>query len=477
MTIERRTFLTLVGAGSGALALAGCHRASRRGDRSGDPHREFFAAIVRDDATAVAAHLEREPALLRTRDDLGRTGFAVALVAGSARSAELIRGRGYQPDVVECAWIGDWERFDRIADVASVTASHPIGGPAMWAAARGGAGKDMWRVYAQGARPNPTDRQPDSWSALRVAFEHPDLAVAEMTAATLLANGADPNVPEPGASSVLHAASARGSRDLVAMLVRKGADPTARDDSGRTPIELADRAGHRQVVALLEHHGRLPRDFNTLRRAVDLHHRPYRPVEPSDVDVMGQAAFVSLGHARFDDLRRELARDPRMVHAQATTTEMAVDAAGHTGRIDICTWLLEHGAPFSMVSAVVCNRRPDVARFLDQEPRRLLERGPHDFPVLWYPVIGETPLEMMELLLDRGAVIEDQAFLGTTALHWAAMHGSVDMVALLLERGADPRRLGRKFDARGDTPVDLAAARGHEAVVRLLEERGGRRRS
>jgi len=156
---------------------------------------------------------------------------------------------------------------------------------------------------------------------------------------------------------------------------------------------------------------------------------------------------------------------------------MAVDAAGHTGRVDICTWLLEHGAPFSMVSAVVCNRRRDVERFLDQEPRRLLERGPHDFPVLWYPVIGETPPEMMELLLDRGAVIEEQAFLGTTALHWAAMHGSIDMVALLLERGADPRRIGRKFDDRGQTPVDLAAAEGHDAVVRLLEERGGRRRA
>jgi len=477
MTIERRTFLSLVGAGGGALALAGCHDAGRRPQRAGDHRREFFAAIQRDDAEAVAAHLEREPALLQARDERGRSGFAVALVAASVRSAELIRRRGHEPDVVECAWIGDWKRFDQIADIASVAADHPIGGPAMWAAARGGAGKDIWRVYAQGATPEPAKRRADSYSPLRVAFEHPDLAVAEMTAATLLANGADPGVSEPRGSSALHAAAARGAHELVAMLVRKGADPTARDDGGRRPIDLADSAGHRQVVALLDHHQRLPRDFSALRRAFDLSHQPYRPADLSDVDVMGQAAFVSLGHARFDELRRELARDPRLVHAHATTTEMAVDAAGHTGRVDICTWLLEHGAPFSMVSAVVCNRRRDVERLLDQEPRRLLERGPHDFPVLWYPVIGETPPEMMELLLDRGAVIEEQAFLGTTALHWAAMHGSIDMVALLLERGADPRRIGRKFDDRGQTPVDLAAAEGHDAVVRLLEERGGRRRA
>ncbi len=45
MTIERRTFLSLVGAGTGALALAGCHDAGRRPERGGDHHREFFAAI------------------------------------------------------------------------------------------------------------------------------------------------------------------------------------------------------------------------------------------------------------------------------------------------------------------------------------------------------------------------------------------------------------------------------------------------
>jgi hypothetical protein len=474
MTIERRSFLTYLGAGGAALALTGCaHRAAR----AHSPHHAFFEAIRRDDAAAVAADLDREPSLREARDDRGRSGFGVALIAGSARAAALLRARGYQPDAVECAWIGDWARFDKIARPAMADADHPLGGSTMWAAARGGVGAEIWRVYAQGATPNPAMPRAGATSPLRAAFEHRDVGVAEMTAANLLANGADPNAREPGGSSALHAAAARGARELVAMLVRKGADPDRRDDRGRTPIELADRGGHREVVALLEQHRRLPRDFNALRRAVDLEHRPYRPVDLSDVDAMTQAAFTGLGHARFDELRREHARDPRLVHAHATTTEMAVDAAGHTGRADICLWLLEHGAPYSMVSAIVCNRRRDVERFLDAEPRRLLERGPHDFPALWYPILGKLPLDMMELLLDRGAVIEEQDFLGSTALHWAAMRGSIDMVALLLSRGANPRRIGRKFDGRGESPVDMARAGGHDAVVRLLEERSGRRGS
>lgn len=475
MTIQRRSFLTFLGAGGAALALTGC--APREAGRSRHPYKAFFEAIRRDDAAAVGAQLDHEPALLQARDERGRSGFGVALIAGSARAAALLRSRGYRPDAVECAWIGDWERFEKIADPASADADHPLGGSTMWAAARGGVGAAIWRVYARGATPNPATRRADATSALRAAFEHADLRVAEMTAATLLSNGADPSAREPGGSSALHAAAARGTRELVAMLVRKGADPDHRDDRGRAPIELADRAGHREVVALLENHQRLPRDFNALRRAVDLGHRPYRPADLSGVDTMTQDAFVGLGHQRFDELRREHRRDPRLVHARATTTEMAVDAAGHTGRADICIWLLEQGAPYSIVSAIACNRRRDVERFLDEEPRRLLERGPHDFPALWYPIIGKTPLDMMELLLDRGAVIEEQDYLGTTALHWAAMVGSIDMVALLLARGADPSRVGRKFDARGESPVDLAVAGGHQAVVRLLEERGGRRRA
>jgi hypothetical protein len=472
MTIDRRTFMTLAGAGGAAL-LTAC--ATRSIGRPAGLHGAFFEAIRSDDTAAVGAALDREPALLAARDERGVSGFGVALIAGSARTATLLRARGYQPDAVECAWIGDWKRFDTVSTPATADADHPLGGSTMWAAARGGVGADIWRVYARGATPNPTTRRAGGVSPLAAAFEHPDVRVAEMTAATLLANGADPRAREPGGSSALHAAAARGARELVAMLVRKGADPDLQDDRGRTPVALARRAGHREVVALLENHRRVPRDFNDRRRAFDLEHRPYRPADLSDVDPMTQATFTGHGHARFDELRREHSRDPRLVHAQATTTEMAVDAAGHTGRADICLWLLEQGAPYSIVSAIVCNRRRDVERILDEEPRRLLERGPHDFPALWYPVIGKTPIDMMELLLDRGAVIEEQDFLGTTALHWAAMFGAIDTVALLLSRGADPRRVGRKFDARGQTAIDLAQARGHHAVVRLLEERGGRR--
>ena len=98
----------------------------------------------------------------------------------------------------------------------------------------------MWRVYNRGGVPNPRRPAATVPSPLRAAFDHPDLDTAELGAAALLGNGADPNAPEPGGHSALHAAAARGSLDLVEMLVRKGGAVDARDDEGRTPLDTAE---------------------------------------------------------------------------------------------------------------------------------------------------------------------------------------------------------------------------------------------
>lgn len=67
-------------------------------------------------------------------------------------------------------------------------------------------------------------------------------------------------------------------------------------------------------------------------------------------------------------------------------------------------------------------------------------------------------------------------------LHWAASNGSVEMVQLLLDRGADVNARSRflmpyfggydTFYNGQQTPLLLAAARGHTAVARLLLEHG-----
>ena len=76
-------------------------------------------------------------------------------------------------------------------------------------------------------------------------------------------------------------------------------------------------------------------------------------------------------------------------------------------------------------------------------------------------------LDDLRALLDSGAeATASDARSGTSALHNAAANGHVDVVALLVDRGArcEP-------NANGNTPLHWAALNGHAAVVALLLER------
>ncbi|MEZ4427106.1 MAG: ankyrin repeat domain-containing protein [Nannocystaceae bacterium] len=470
MITTRRELLAHATAGL-SLSLLGCRAPQAPAPPPGP---SLLEAAARGDVAAVERALRVAPAQRDARDDRGRSALTLALLGGHAAVVELLRARGQAPDVAESAWLGDWERFDTLAaaDPDSVNADHPIGGSAMYAAARGGQGSELWRVFAQCGVPNPA-RDPQAPSPLRAAFDVASLADAEMSAATLLANGADPNAREPGGQSSLHAAAARGSVELVEMLVRKRARVDARDLRGHTPLDVATDAGHTRVAALLRGHAAVARDHVALRRAFTADGAAYDPPSLADLSAAEQRSFVGLGHAQFEELRARLDGEPRLVHATATTTELAVEAASHTGRDDIARYLLDRGAPLSMPTAVLLGDTRLVAALLDAAPDRIHERGPHDFALLWYPAIGDGSIDMTELLIQRGAEVEAQHYLGTTALHFAAKAGHRELVARLLERGARPDRVGRKFDAAGQTPLQLATARGHADVVALLRERGG----
>ena len=77
-------------------------------------------------------------------------------------------------------------------------------------------------------------------------------------------------------------------------------------------------------------------------------------------------------------------------------------------------------------------------------------------------------LEMVDLLLARGAPIDARNLAGATALYFAAEGGHAPIVQRLIERGADVNLTGRS----GVSPVAAAAYAGSDTIVEALLARG-----
>jgi len=106
--------------------------------------------------------------------------------------------------------------------------------------------------------------------------------------------------------------------------------------------------------------------------------------------------------------------------------------------------------------------------------RMLVERGAD---VSAQAEDGTTPLHLASLyghvdvarmLVERGADVSAQKKDGTTPLHWASWNGHVDVARMLVERGADVSAQKKG----GTTPLHCASLYGHVDVARMLVERG-----
>src|SRR5262245_42124717 len=74
-------------------------------------------------------------------------------------------------------------------------------------------------------------------------------------------------------------------------------------------------------------------------------------------------------------------------------------------------------------------------------------------------------------LLDEGVPVDAKSRYGATALSFASHKGQLEVVKLLLERGADPDVKDRFY---GSTPLSWAAESGSLEIARLLVDRGAR---
>jgi len=147
----------------------------------------------------------------------------------------------------------------------------------------------------------------------------------------------------------------------------------------------------------------------------------------------------------------------------------------------------------NIISAAYHGRQAEVRAFLDAgiHPDSTLP-GINDTALL--AAAGTGQIEVVKLLLERGADINFKRPFYGSALNCAALHyqlpmvgyllgkgckndlsldaaaivGDLQRVSELLESGVDPNR-----SCVGVTPLALARAGGHSAVAKLIEDAGG----
>ncbi|KAI9492382.1 hypothetical protein BDB00DRAFT_828783 [Zychaea mexicana] len=135
--------------------------------------------------------------------------------------------------------------------------------------------------------------------------------------------------------------------------------------------------------------------------------------------------------------------------------------AATTGNVGLVKFALDHGAP---IDAVV-----------------------NGFMPLQLACISDNNIAVVQYLIDRGAEVNAQRWskkhsadksqavagaIGSTALHVACANGCAKTVDLLLRNGA----LVHVKDKYGSSPLDIAAAKHHVEIVRLLETFGAMQR-
>ena len=87
------------------------------------------------------------------------------------------------------------------------------------------------------------------------------------------------------------------------------------------------------------------------------------------------------------------------------------------------------------------------------------------------PLMRAQPEDLVNALLDRGAVINARDKYGNTALYYAARSGNLPKVQLLLSRGADQEIR----NDRGETALSIAQDWKRVEVIRVLKEARARR--
>ncbi|XP_041124125.1 poly [ADP-ribose] polymerase tankyrase-2 isoform X4 [Polyodon spathula] len=347
----------------------------------------------------------------------------------------------------------------------------------------------------------------------------------------LLRHGADPNSRDNWNYTPLHEAAIKGKIDVCIVLLQHGADPTIRNTDGKTSFDLAEpsaksvltgeykkdellesaRAGNEEkMMALLT-----PLNVNCHasdgRKSTPLHLAAgYNRVKivqlllqhGADVQAKDKGDLVPLhnacsyGHYEVTEL---LVKHGACVNAVDLWQFTSLHEAASKNRVEVCSLLLSYGADPTLLnchnkSALDLAPTPQLKERLAYEFKghtllqasretdvaRIKKHTTLDIVNFKHPQTHETALhcaatspypkrkQVCELLLRKGANVNEKTKDFLTPLHMASEKSHNDVVELLIKHEAKVNAL----DHLGQTALHRAAHCGHLQTIRLLLSAG-----
>ncbi|OGK10458.1 MAG: hypothetical protein A2W80_13685, partial [Candidatus Riflebacteria bacterium GWC2_50_8] len=340
-------------------------------------------------------------------------------------------------------------------------------------------------LLQHGASPNYAHPKSESPWALAVRRGNTDFAEAFASA------GVDIDFADKSGDTALHFAARGLHVDLIELLLRLKAAPGACNNLGRTPLMeailqneyLAIQAKiderRREINAKMLEIKRKSKNkpgWNPFKKVplLDTRSRRTKAIEALAVkdpsimtaDIYGQTALHLAARNSSGDLIKLLLKIGSDLEARDRNGRTAIFHAIVTGNSEAAAALIELGAALNIAD----NRGETPLSLTDSlnrvELRKLLvEAGAPAESIIpqWSKessqlqagvirAVGENRPEAVRCLLDQGVKLDETDAAGETALFHAVRSGNLQMVELLLARGADRTLL----NGSGQKPIDLA---------------------
>ena len=404
--------------------------------------------------------------MLKVRRRLPRwtvTAAAAVVVAVAATALAGATGAGAAPaegPLIAAARAGDAERVAALLERgADARASSPDGTTALHWAARAGHAEAVAMLLAAGADPTAANRY--GVTPLALGAENGDAA----SVAALLDAGVDPDAASPDGETALLLAARTGRVEVLDLLLAAGAEVDAAEQwRGQTALMWAAAEGNVAAVRRL------------LAAGADVGARSTGGLTP---------LLFAVREGRLDAVEALLAGgadvNAGIDNTTASTGAYTPSSSGYTSPLalaivnahfELGALLLARGADpniadarGSALHALAWVRRPGSGRpplptgSLDSLAlgRELLARGADpNARIDWREIPFEVDLGIVKPPPNISVGRNFISFVGATPFYLAAKHADLDLMKLLVDHGADPRR---PTDQRV-TPLMAAAGLG-----------------